>query len=223
MHTATNQSSSLASALLCVQQALQPAAKDGKNPYHATRYATLNSVMASCRELLISHGILLTQMPVVQPVELGQNVLALETRLTHVDTGEYLASTAIVPLPKADPQGLGSAITYARRYALCAILGIITEDDDGNAASCLENRQAPNVTAGPKKARSLLASLPKLDGVSYSMATSSEGRTYVVAVGGTMEKKVLLQKAGFRWDNKQRCWWRYADIENQDSAQSCSL
>ena len=58
MHTATNQSSSLASALLCVQQALQPAAKDGKNPYHATRYATLNSVMASCRELLISHGIL---------------------------------------------------------------------------------------------------------------------------------------------------------------------
>ena len=131
MHTATNQSSSLASALLCVQQALQPAAKDGKNPYHATRYATLNSIMASCRELLISHGILLTQMPVVQPVELGQNVLALETRLTHVDTGEYLASTAIVPLPKADPQGLGSAITYARRYALCAILGIITEDDDG--------------------------------------------------------------------------------------------
>ena len=189
MHTATNQSSSLASALLCVQQALQPAAKDGKNPYHATRYATLNSIMASCRELLISHGILLTQMPVVQPVELGQNVL----------------------------------ITYARRYALCAILGIITEDDDGNAASCLENRQAPNVTAGPKKARSLLASLPKLDGVSYSTATSSEGRTYVVAVGGTMEKKVLLQKAGFRWDNKQRCWWRYADIENQDSAQSCSL
>lgn len=208
MHTATNQSSSLASALLCVQQALQPAAKDGKNPYHATRYATLNSIMASCRELLISHGILLTQMPVVQPVELGQNVLALETRLTHVDTGEYLAS---------------SAITYARRYALCAILGIITEDDDGNAASCLENRQAPNVTPGPKKARSLLASLPKLDGVSYSTATSSEGRTYVVAVGGTMEKKVLLQKAGFRWDNKQRCWWRYADIENQDSAQSCSL
>lgn len=125
MHTATNQSSSLASALLCVQQALQPAAKDGKNPYHATRYATLNSVMASCRELLISHGILLTQMPVVQPAELGQNVLALETRLTHVDTGEYLTSTAIVPLPKADPQGLGSAITYARRYALCAILGII--------------------------------------------------------------------------------------------------
>ena len=49
MHTATNQSSSLASALLCVQQALQPAAKDGKNPYHATRYATLNSIMASCR------------------------------------------------------------------------------------------------------------------------------------------------------------------------------
>ena len=104
MHTATNQSSSLASALLCVQQALQPAAKDGKNPYHATRYATLNSIMASCRELLISHGILLTQMPVVQPVELGQNVLALETRLTHVDTGEYLASTAIVPLPKRIPK-----------------------------------------------------------------------------------------------------------------------
>ena len=210
----------LAKALLNVQRQLQPAVKDAVNPFVKNKYATLNSVMDCCRSVLIENGILLTQYPV--PAEPGY--FGLVTKLVHAETGQYQASLAMIPLAKNDAQGLGSACTYGRRYALSALLGIVTEeDDDGNAASCLENRQAPNVTAGPKKARSLLASLPKLDGVSYSTATSSEGRTYVVAVGGTMEKKVLLQKAGFRWDNKQRCWWRYADIENQDSAQSCSL
>ncbi len=52
------------------------------------------------------------------------------TKLTHTESGQWQASLAVVPLPKADPQGMGSAITYARRYAITAMLGMATEDDD---------------------------------------------------------------------------------------------
>ena len=125
----------LSQAMLIVQQQLQPAIKDAKNPFIGNEYATLNSVMESCRSLLSAQGIWLTQLPCPAPVELGAGHIGLKTRLIHAESGQWISSTAIIPLPKNDPQGMGSAITYARRYSLCAILGIVTEDDDGNAAS----------------------------------------------------------------------------------------
>ena len=127
--------SKLAQAMLLVQEHLQPAIKDANNPFIGNDYATLNSVMESCRHLLLQQGILVTQLPCPAPVELGTGHIGLETRFVHVESGQWLSSTAVIPLPKNDPQGLGSALTYARRYSLCAILGIVTEDDDGNAAS----------------------------------------------------------------------------------------
>ena len=91
--------------------------------------------MEACRDVLLAHGIWMTQLPVPAPVELGPGHIGLLTKLTHAESGQWQSSLAVVPLPKADPQGMGSAITYARRYALTAMLGIITEeDDDGEAA-----------------------------------------------------------------------------------------
>lgn len=122
----------LSKALIEVQKHLQPAIKDAENPFARNRYATLNSVMDSCRMALLENGILLTQYPV--PVE-GTN-LGLVTKLVHARTGQFQASLAVIPLAKPDPQAMGSAFTYGRRYALSAMLGIVSEeDDDGNAAS----------------------------------------------------------------------------------------
>lgn len=122
----------LSKALIEVQKQLQPAIKDAENPFVKNRYATLNSVMDSCRMALLENGILLTQYPV--PVE-GAN-LGLVTKLVHAKTGQFQASLAVIPLAKPDPQAMGSAFTYGRRYALSAMLGIVSEeDDDGNAAS----------------------------------------------------------------------------------------
>lgn len=122
----------LSKALIEVQKQLQPAIKDAENPFVKNRYATLNSVMESCRMALLDNGILLTQYPV--PVE-GSN-LGLVTKLVHAKTGQFQASLAVIPLAKPDPQAMGSAFTYGRRYALSAMLGIVSEeDDDGNAAS----------------------------------------------------------------------------------------
>ena len=121
----------LAKALLSVQRTVRPIAKDAENPFTKSWYASLNSVMDACRDALIENGIWLCQYPV--PVE-QPNSLGLVTKLTHVESGQWQSSLAVVPLPKADPQGMGSAITYARRYALTAMLGMVTEDDDGEGA-----------------------------------------------------------------------------------------
>ena len=115
----------LAKALINVQRQLQPATKDANNPFTKSKYATLNSVMDSCRDALLSNGIWLCQYPV--PAEPGY--LGLVTKLTHAESGQWQASLAVVPLPKADPQGVGISMTYMRRYALSAMLGIVTEED----------------------------------------------------------------------------------------------
>lgn len=122
----------LSKALINVQKNLQPAVKDAVNPFCKNKYATLNSIMDSCRTALLENGVLLTQYPI--PVE-GEN-LGLVTKLVHAESGQFQASLAVIPLAKPDPQGMGSAFTYGRRYALSSMLGIVTEeDDDGNAAS----------------------------------------------------------------------------------------
>lgn len=222
----------LAQAMPIVQQQLQPAIKDARNPFIGNEYATLNSVMESCRNLLSSQGIWLTQLPCPAPVELGAGHISLETVLIHAESGQWISSTAIIPLPKNDPQGMGSAITYARRYSLCAILGIVTEDDDGNAASMtpkqvktrirpVEATQRQKVASDTSSTNKILdasnrpvsphQNLPKIDGVSFRTVQAEDGRRCIVASGKTLEKKELLRASGFKWDSQQRVWWKYDD------------
>ena len=206
----------LSQAMLKVQQQLQPAIKDAKNTFVGNDYATLNSVMETCKDALISHGIWLTQLPCPAPVELGTGHIALETKLIHAESGEWISSTAVIPLPKNDPQGMGSAITYARRYSLCAMLGIITEDDDGNAASMptgkpiKPSKHKSQTQPQAPVSQSTSESLPRIDGVSYRTVQAEDGRTCVVATGTTLDKKDLLRAAGFKWNAQQKVWWKYA-------------
>lgn len=215
--------SELSKALFSIQNNLPPAIKDARNTFVGNDYATLNSVMETCRDALYSHGIWLVQLPCPAPVELGSGHIGLETRLTHIDSGQWLSSVTVIPLPKSDPQGLGSALTYARRYSLCTILGIITEDDDGNAASvhpqrpCKTQSQPKNRTQDkPRNSNSSTqsqssTSLPKLDGISYKNVQADDGRMCVVATGSTLEKKDMLRAAGFKWNPQQKIWWKYVD------------
>ena len=126
----------LAKAMLKVQKAIGPAVKDKKNDFTKSSYATLNSVMDSCLDVLTDAGIWVTQYPVAY--DGGQSskglVLALVTKLVHAESGEWQSSLLVMPLSKNDPQGYGSAMTYARRYGLSAMVGIVTEDDDANMA-----------------------------------------------------------------------------------------
>ncbi|MBD5418351.1 MAG: ERF family protein [Desulfovibrio sp.] len=207
----------LAKALLNVQRQLQPASKDATNPFTKSKYATLNSVMAASRDVLLENGIWLCQYPV--PVE-TEGCIGLATKLTHVESGQWQSSLAVVPLPKADPQGMGSALTYARRYALTAMLGMVTEDDDGEAASGRKGsssrqpsprRQAGNRQEPASAHRHETDDLPALDGVTYQRMASQDGRECIVASGNTQPKKEILSGLGFRWNAQRKCWWKYAD------------
>lgn len=122
---------SLAKSLADVQASLAPAKKDSTNPFFNSTYADLSAVWESCRELLAKNG-----LSVIQGNSLGaNNTVIVETILAH-ESGQWIQSELCMPLAKNDPQGVGSAITYGRRYGLAAIVGIVADDDDdGNAAS----------------------------------------------------------------------------------------
>jgi hypothetical protein len=211
----------LAKAMLKVQTELQPALKDKENPFTKSTYATLNSVINSCKEVLVNNGIWLVQYPV--PVEHGS--LGLVTKLIHVKTGQWQSSLLVMPLPKADPQGYGSALTYGRRYSLSALVGIVTEeDDDGENASLRpqQKRKTPQSvaqpsprkdaeTAVPNSGHPVLAAMPKLDGINYESVNTTDGKLCIVATGDTRAKKQILTQAGFRWSPERRIWWRYAE------------
>lgn len=119
----------LATALIQARREFSPVVKDGKNPHFKSTFPTLQSVHSSTDAALNNHGLAVVQFP----TEL-QGFPALRTILLH-ESGETLEDTMLLNPVKNDPQGVGSALTYARRYALMAVLGIAAEDDDGNAAS----------------------------------------------------------------------------------------
>ena len=122
----------LAKALSIVQGKLTHAKKDSANPFFKSKYADLESVWDACRDLLASNGLAVSQFP-GSYCEIDKS-MALTTIITH-ESGEYISETMSVPVSKVDPQGAGSAITYMRRYALAAVVGVVQADDDGNAAS----------------------------------------------------------------------------------------
>lgn len=118
----------LASALCKAQAQMEGAKKDANNPHFKTNYADLASVWSAIREPLTKNG-----LSVVQLLRSIQGGVEVETILMH-SSGQQISDVFAVPATKNDAQGYGSAATYARRYALMAMVGVAPEDDDGNAA-----------------------------------------------------------------------------------------
>jgi len=144
----------LAKALCEVQKKLEGAKKDASNPFFKSSYATLASVWGASRDLLSTNG-----LSVVQTFSTGyeNDKLIIETTLLH-SSGEWISGSLLMKPVKEDPQGFGSAITYGRRYALAAIVGISPEDDDAEAAT----ERKPAKRALPTKQPDLLINLDEL-------------------------------------------------------------
>ena len=129
----------LAAALVAAQSEMPPVERDGKNPHFSSSFTTLDNLLAKVRPVLNRHGIALVQMP--SHDENGRPTLI--TRFVH-ESGVTMEASMPLMLPKNDPQGQGSALTYAKRYALAAALGISDQaDDDGNAGTAAVQEQAP--------------------------------------------------------------------------------
>lgn len=122
----------LAAALVKAQSELKAAKKDSANPFFKSKYADLNEVISVVKEPLLKNGIAFLQIVTVEGVE---------TTLLH-ESGEFISGvTPIVVAQANNPQALGSAITYARRYGLQSIVGLESEDDDAESAMG-RNKQA---------------------------------------------------------------------------------
>lgn len=120
----------LATALAKAQAVVEGAKKDSNNPHFKSKYADLASVWSACREALTDNGLSVIQSPGL----CHDGKMEMTTMLMH-SSGQWVRDTLSIPLQKIDAQGYGSATTYARRYALAAVVGVSPDDDDGNAAS----------------------------------------------------------------------------------------
>lgn len=132
----------LSAAVVKANAAVSNALKDSQNPHYGSTFASLNSVLDAIKPIYATHGLTFVQLPGFE-----DGHATLDTMLVH-ESGEWLAHTSGAPLQKQDPQGVGSAITYLRRYSLASLAGIGQEDDDGNAASSTRSvsKPAPKAT-----------------------------------------------------------------------------
>ena len=122
----------LAVALAKAQAVVSTAAKGAENPHFKSKYADLASVWDACRKPLTDHGLSVVQSPRMTFAN-GAGLVDVETLLLH-SSGQWISDTITVPVSKLDAQGVGSAVTYARRYALAAFASVAPADDDGNSA-----------------------------------------------------------------------------------------
>lgn len=145
----------LAAALVKAQAAMEGAKKDADNPAFKTsdkpkgsKYADLASVWEAVRKPLTDNDLCVVQFP-----RTAGNGVEIETTILHGKTGQFMCDVLWVPCGKNDAQGLGSAITYGRRYALMAVTGIAPVDDDGNAAVATTSAGVPGSAGGGSQFR----------------------------------------------------------------------
>lgn len=154
-----NQSESiaeLAAALAAAQSEIKGAVKDAENPFFKSSYADLASVWDACRGPLTKNGLC-----VIQTSEAHDGRTLIVTTLAH-KSGQWIRGYMPVVAMKPDPQSLGSAITYARRYSLAAICSVPQIDDDAESAMTRQpaQQQAQRPAPQPQAARPVAARAP---------------------------------------------------------------
>jgi hypothetical protein len=117
----------IAGALVKFQASVSKVAKEANNPFFKSKYASLANILDTIQKPLSECGLAISQFP---------DGNALTTIILHAESGEWMESSYVMPVAKQnDPQAMGSAMTYARRYALGSILNLnIDDDDDGEKA-----------------------------------------------------------------------------------------
>jgi len=153
--TTSEQINDIAAALAKAQGAMRPAIKDSENPHYRAKYADLAANVEAARKPLADNG-----LAVLQEATLTDRGVSVATLLTH-SSGQWIRFDPLtVPCAKSDAHGVGSATSYARRYALGAALGLVADDDDGNAAAAVGPQSRRTPAARPMELTNELPSEP---------------------------------------------------------------
>ncbi|MEM9752574.1 MAG: ERF family protein [Planctomycetota bacterium] len=206
----------LAAALAKAQAEMSAAIKDAMNPHFNSSYADLASVWDACRGPLTKHGLSVIQRP-----SFNGSALRIETILLH-ESGEHLSSTLAVPVnarvknTTPDVQAVGSAMTYARRYALMAMVGIAPDDDDGNAAALQDqnrDQQKDQKQPSPKQEKPdnsgfvdavVIAAERRMEGAVFEGFEVPEDPTGYAT--SKLNEYVAAKKKGLTLNNAPRRW-----------------
>jgi hypothetical protein len=138
----------LVGALAKARKAFNPVIKSSSNPFFKSKYADLAEVLDATKDGLCDNGLAIVQPPAFRR---SDNTVEIVTMLAH-ESGEWIKSILDMPTVKVDPQGVGSAITYGRRYACSGMLSVASEqDDDGNAATGNKVSRTPEEEANFEK------------------------------------------------------------------------
>lgn len=187
----SEQINELADALAKAQGEIENAVADSTNPHFKSKYADLASVRAAIQGPLSKNGLAILQMPISRG-----NERLLVTRLMH-RSGQWIEDECALLVDKPTMQGLGSAISYAKRYSLAAITGVAERDDDGNEAEKHPKKpEAPSVKpndAKPKETTKVGISEPqrkllwaRLKGLNYS---DEEAKQFLINASGKQSSK----------------------------------
>lgn len=207
----------LAEALAKAQGELESATKDSDNPFFKSKYADLAEVWRVIKKPFTDNGLAISQLthvadPLFMDDDKGVTKIVLfavvETVLMH-KSGEWISSECKAPITKNDPQGIGSAITYLRRYGLSAIAGVVQEDDDGNSASggnVGANPRVPNTrpatSATPKASAPISAGkpVPPTSAELFGKGAAFNHEAEIKAVLGELNKRKVYPQDNTPWD-----------------------
>lgn len=187
----------IAAALVAAQAEFPAIAKDADNPFFKSKYADLESVIEVAQPILAKHGLAVSQHPII----LDNGSDGLTTVLLH-QSGQFLKSVMALKAVTSDPQAQGSAISYARRYALQSVLGLRTsEDDDGNAASRGDGPQVAKKASKADIARTELKRVAtmrhwRLDRVAAAYAKAVPGGDLKTADAGSVRDFLVALESG---------------------------
>lgn len=135
MQLQSDQINEIAKALSLAQAELEAVEKDKANPFYKSEYSTLQACIAVTREPMVKNGLAFTSL-----IADYNNEPYLVSTLTH-SSGQWLRSYARLILDKKSCQGMGSAISYMRRYSLCAMIGLFQKDDDAQSIEPEDKKQ----------------------------------------------------------------------------------
>ncbi len=132
--------------LLEVQKEIGAIKKESENPFFKSKYFDINGLLAVVKPVLNKHGVVLLQSLSAY----GDNCLSLNTKLVDSESGEIVEDTCPIPV-NSEPQKIGSAITYFRRYALQSLLALEAEDDDAEGSKAITYQKPQTLTGITKK------------------------------------------------------------------------
>ena len=197
----------LATALAKAQAVMENASKDKANPFFKSKYADLESVVGVIRPALEKFGLSFVQ--VCHDWDVGAKV---ETIIIH-ESGEWLScGTMTAPAIKADAQGFGSALTYARRYSLSAAFGVATTEDDGNHAS--KRKEASKSEPASE--------WDKLDTETQEWMTKEAMAVTVMTADGDIEGAFNHLESLQLDDSYKTAFWSRLDSQQRSAIKACS-